>query len=146
MPALRRTRSLQLFWRYHRWLYQASGGRLGARLLGKPVLLLFTTGRKPGLSRTNTLYYLTDAGRYVVIASNAGYAKHPAWYLNLAADPQVRVQVGTDKYAATARTATGEERERLWKAALEFDSSYAEYERQTDREIPVVVLEPQPGG
>jgi deazaflavin-dependent oxidoreductase (nitroreductase family) len=142
MPAVRRSPLLKLLWKVHPWLYQASNGRLGAKLLGNPVLLLTTTGRKSGLERTNTLYYFPDEDRYIVIASNAGYAKHPAWYLNLMAQPLARVQAGRIKVKVTGREAAGEEREALWAKVLAIDSSYAEYQGWTERQIPVVILEP----
>ena len=76
MPAVRCSNALKLFWRLHRWLYQASNGQLGTRIQSDPVLLLTTTGRKSGQERINTLYYLTDEGRFIVIVSNAGHTKH----------------------------------------------------------------------
>ncbi len=142
MPAVRRSPLLKLFWRIHPWLYRSSNGRLGAKMFGNPVLLLTTTGRKTGQERTNTLYYFTDEGRYIVIASNAGYGKHPAWYLNLIALPHARVQAGRTKVEVSGREAAGEERQALWAKALAMDSSYADYQDWTERQIPVVILEP----
>jgi deazaflavin-dependent oxidoreductase (nitroreductase family) len=115
--------------------------------MGNPVLLLTTTGRKTGQERTNTLYYFTDGGRYVVIASNAGHTKHPAWYFNLMAQPQARIQAGRTKVAVTGREAAGGEHEMLWAKALAMDSSYADYQAWTDRQIPIVILDPvrEPG-
>jgi F420H(2)-dependent quinone reductase len=143
MPAARRNFALKLFWRFHRWLYQASGGRLGAKVRGKTVLLLITTGRKSGEPRPSTLYTFQDQGNYVVIASNAGHPSHPAWYLNLRANPEAVVRVGGRESQAIARDATGEERERLWAQTIVWDPDYAEYQQRTDRVIPVVVLEPR---
>ena len=107
-----------------------------------PSLLLTTTGRKSGDKFVFPLFY-GEAGRsYIIVASKGGAPEHPGWYRNLLADPDVEVQVGTKKLKAKARTATGEERARLWKEALEFWPPYADYEKKTDREIPVVVLDP----
>ena len=143
MPAARRNLLLKLFWRFHRSLYRASGGRLGAKVRGKQVLLLITTGRKSGQPRSSTLYTFPDRGNYVVIASNAGHPSHPAWYLNLRADPNAIVHVDGRKFRVAAREAEGEERERLWAQIIEWDPDYAEYQQRTDRLIPVVVLEPR---
>lgn len=142
MSAPRRSSLLKLFWRVHRWVYRKTGGRVGARLLGKPVLLMTTTGRKSGLPREITLYYLGYRDAFVVIASNAGHFKHPAWYLNLQANPEADLQAGRRRLSVRARTAGGDERALLWQRALELDPNYADYEQRTDREIPIVVLEP----
>ncbi|HVC52608.1 MAG TPA: nitroreductase family deazaflavin-dependent oxidoreductase [Stellaceae bacterium] len=108
-----------------------------------PSLLLTTTGRKSGGKYIFPLFYGdTGDGGYIIVASKGGAPKHPQWYLNLVASPEVEVQVGTTKMTARARTATGAERARLWEKALEFWPPYAEYQTKTDREIPVVVLEP----
>jgi len=108
-----------------------------------PSLLLTTTGRKSGEKFIFPLFYgETGTGGYIVVASKGGAPKHPVWYLNLVADPQVEVQVGTRKLKAKARTTTGAERARLWEMALEFWPPYADYAKKTEREIPVVVLEP----
>ena len=108
-----------------------------------PSLLLTTTGRKSGEKFIFPLFYgETGTGGYIVVASKGGAPKHPVWYLNLVADPQVEVQVGTKKLKAKARTTTGAERARLWEMALEFWPPYADYAKKTEREIPVVVLEP----
>jgi deazaflavin-dependent oxidoreductase (nitroreductase family) len=107
-----------------------------------PSLLLTTTGRKSGEQFVFPLFYGEDGGSYFVIASKGGAPKHPVWYLNLVADPNVEVQVGTTKIRARARTATGAERARLWEKSLEFWPPYADYQKKTEREIPVVVLDP----
>jgi proline iminopeptidase len=108
-----------------------------------PSLLLTTTGRKSGERFIFPLFYgETDDGAYFVVASKGGAPQHPSWYRNLLADPQVEVQVGRLKTKARARTATGEERARLWAKALQFWPPYAEYQLKTEREIPVVVLDP----
>src|SRR6185437_14057397 len=107
-----------------------------------PSLLLTTTGRKSGEKFIFPLFYGEDDGRYFVIASKGGAPEHPGWYRNLQANPEVEVQVGTTKQKARARTVTGEERKRRWTKSLDFWPPYAEYQTKTQREIPVVVLEP----
>jgi deazaflavin-dependent oxidoreductase (nitroreductase family) len=127
----------------HRWLYQASAGRIGGRLAGWPVLLLTTTGRRSGRRTTIALNYLQDGDRLVVTASNAGEPAHPSWYLNLRAHPRASVQVGGIQRTVVAADASPEERESLWRAIVAFDRSYAEYQARTSRLIPVVLLRPQ---
>jgi len=107
-----------------------------------PALLLTTTGRKSGDTFIFPLFYGTDGGSYFVVASKGGAPQHPGWYRNILANPDVEVQVGTKKMNARARTTAGEERLRLWKKALEFWPPYADYQLKTEREIPVVVLDP----
>jgi proline iminopeptidase len=109
-----------------------------------PSLLLTTTGRKSGEKFIFPLFYGVENNSYFVIASKGGAPQHPGWYRNILADPEVDLQVGTAKSKARARTATGEERARLWRKALEFWPPYADYQRKTEREIPVVVLDPVP--
>jgi proline iminopeptidase len=131
--------------------YLESGGTEGATYTvdvpgrGKitaPALLLTTTGRKSGNKFIFPLFYGTDGDSYIIVASKGGAPEHPGWYRNLLANPDVEVQVGTKKLKARARTATGDERARLWKKALEFWPPYADYALKTEREIPVVVLDP----
>ncbi|MBV8523954.1 MAG: nitroreductase family deazaflavin-dependent oxidoreductase [Acetobacteraceae bacterium] len=107
-----------------------------------PSLLLTTTGRKSGEKFIFPLFYGKDGKSYIVVASKGGAPEHPGWYRNLLANSDVEIQVGTEKSKARARTATGEERKRLWKKAVEFWPPYADYQKKTEREIPVVVLEP----
>jgi len=107
-----------------------------------PALLLTTTGRKSGDTFIFPLFYGTDGGSYFVVASKGGAPQHPGWYRNILANPDVEVQVGTKKMNARARTTAGEERLRLWKKAIEFWPPYADYQLKTEREIPVVVLDP----
>ena len=144
MPAVRRTRLMELLWKVHPWIYRASRGRILGRMLGMPVLLLTTTGRKSGIDRTTPLMYLSKGERRVVIASYAGEPRHPAWFLNLKTNPRAKIQVRGERFAVIAREAEGEERARLWSEVVESESGYAEYERRTSRRIPVVVLEPAP--
>jgi deazaflavin-dependent oxidoreductase (nitroreductase family) len=107
-----------------------------------PSLLLTTTGRKSGEKFVFPLFYGTTGDSYIVVASKGGAPEHPGWYRNLLAHPEVEVQVGTKKLRARARTATGEERAQLWEKSLEFWPPYADYQLKTEREIPVVVLDP----
>jgi deazaflavin-dependent oxidoreductase (nitroreductase family) len=107
-----------------------------------PILLLTVKGRKSGVLRRTALIYGADGDNYVVVASKGGDPKHPEWYLNLAADPQVEVQVLAEKFTARARTAEGAERERLWADLAKIWPAYDEYAEKTDRQIPIVVLEP----
>jgi deazaflavin-dependent oxidoreductase (nitroreductase family) len=133
--------AFRLFAALHRRAYRATGGRLGGRILGAPVLLLTTTGRRSGRRRTTPLLYLEDRTALVVVASNGGAPTHPAWYLNLEADPDVEVQVGHEHRALRARTADAVERARLWPRAVALYGPYEEYQEKTEREIPVVLLE-----
>jgi deazaflavin-dependent oxidoreductase (nitroreductase family) len=131
----------QLFGAEHVRVYRETGGERGYDWRGAKVLLLTTTGRTSGEERTTPLIHGVDGDRWVIIASKGGAPDHPAWYLNLQADPNVTIQVGPDVIPATARTAEGEERARLWTAMLDEWPAYADYQSSTDREIPVVVLE-----
>ena len=106
-----------------------------------PTLLLTTTGRRSRQPITMPLIYGEADGKYVIVASKGGAPQHPGWYLNLVAQPAVEVQVGADRFRATARTATGEERSRLWQAMAAIYPPYNAYQAKTQREIPVVVLE-----
>ena len=142
MSTMRRNRNIERFWQFHRWLYQASGGRLGAKMMGHQVLLLHTLGRKSGVGRTNALFFFSDDERYVVIASHLGEPKHPAWYHNLMARPETTIQVGTRRLEVRGREAEGEERERIWDMVVAKDERYAEYQALTERKIPVIILEP----
>ena len=107
-----------------------------------PSLMLTTTGRKSGEKFIFPLFYGEVGKGYVIVASKGGAPQHPGWYRNLLANPDVEVQVGTKKLKAKARTATGAERSRLWEQALKFWPPYADYQKKTDRQIPVVVLDP----
>ena len=122
--------------------YRATDGDLGHDWQkGSSVLLLTTTGRKSGEERTTPLIYGTSGDDYVVVASKGGAPEQPDWYLNLSDQPEVQVQVLGDRFTARARTATPEEKPELWKQMVGHWPDYDEYQRSTDREIPVVVLE-----
>jgi len=121
--------------------YIESDGRKGHRWMGVDTLLLTTRGRKSGKLRRTALIYGRDGDRYVVVASKGGVPKHPVWYLNLAANPEVQAQVGADRFSARARTATAEEKPRLWRLMTSIWPDYDRYQERTKREIPVVVLE-----
>jgi proline iminopeptidase len=107
-----------------------------------PSLLLTTAGRKSGERFIFPLFYGRVGDSYFIVASKGGAPEHPGWYRNILANPDVEIQVGTATMRARARTAAGEERARLWEKALEFWPPYSEYQRKTEREIPVVVLDP----
>ncbi|MGB7685762.1 MAG: nitroreductase family deazaflavin-dependent oxidoreductase [Solirubrobacterales bacterium] len=123
-------------------LYRVSGGRILGRVGGAPVLLLTTTGRKSGQERTAPVVYLADGERMIVIGSNAGHARVPAWSLNLKANPDAEVEVGRKKIKVRARVAEGEERAGLWRKANEQYSGFDDYEARTSRDIALFVLEP----
>lgn len=123
--------------------YLETDGEVGYRWRnGAPILILTTKGRRSGEERLKPLIFGEDDGRYVVVASKGGAKRHPDWYLNLRAEPDVHVQVKADRFRARARTAEGDERERLWQRMAEIWPAYDDYRQKTDREIPVVVLEP----
>lgn len=130
-----------LFGKEHVKRYQETDGAEGHDWNGTVTLLLTTVGRKSGQERTTPLIYQENGDDYVVVASKGGAPEHPLWYLNLEANPQVKVQVKGDRFTARARTATAEERPGLWKKMAATWPDYDEYTRKTDREIPVVVLE-----
>ncbi len=126
------------------WVYRASGGRLGGRFLrGAPVMLLTTIGRRSGEPRVAPLIYLLDGESVVTVASKGGSARHPLWYRNLQANPDVEVQIGADKRELRARTASAEEKDRLWPRLTTIYPDYDDYQARTDRDIPVVILEPR---
>lgn len=126
----------------HGWLYRASRGRIGHSTGPVKNLMLTTRGRRSGQPRACPLTYLADGERFVLIASNGGNDRHPAWYWNLRAEPLATIEVGTLRLDVRAEIAAGDERERLWKAAVAMNPQYAMYESITAREIPVVVLSP----
>jgi deazaflavin-dependent oxidoreductase (nitroreductase family) len=132
----------------HVRLYQETDGREGAVVVEngreQEALLLTTTGRRSGEPRTTAVYYGRDGDRLLIVASLAGYDHPPQWYLNLTADPRVKLQVARERFEATARTASAEERPRLWRIMAEVYPTYDAYQAATEREIPVVILERVP--
>jgi deazaflavin-dependent oxidoreductase (nitroreductase family) len=118
-----------------------SGGKDGHLWEGVTTLLLTTTGRRSGQPRTTPLIYGKDGDRYLVVASRGGAPAHPGWYENLAAKPDIQVQVMADRFKARARTASAAERPALWKKMAAIWPPYDEYQAKTAREIPVVIIE-----
>jgi len=125
----------------HARRYIETDGRDGHIFEGVPTLLLTTKGRRSGQARTTPLIYGRSGDRYLVVASRGGAPKHPDWYENLTAQPEVQVQVAADRFKARARTATSAEKPALWKTMAAIWPAYDEYQAKTTREIPVVVLE-----
>jgi deazaflavin-dependent oxidoreductase (nitroreductase family) len=123
-------------------LYESTGGREGAVLEGRPTVILTTRGRRSGKVRKSPLMRVEHDGTYAVVASMGGAPKHPVWYLNLVADPHVTLQDGDKVRDYIARTASPEERREWWPRATEAWPPYDEYQAKTEREIPVVILEP----
>lgn len=124
------------------FLYQRTGGKVGGTMQGLPVLLLTTTGRKTGQQRTTPLGYFERDGGYVIIASNAGFDTHPAWFHNLKSNPHVTLQIQDKQLTALAEPAAPELRQQLWAKLVKLAPGYQAYEKRTTREIPVVVLRP----
>lgn len=122
--------------------YRETGGETGYIWNNATTLLLTTKGRQSGEDKTVPLIFIADGDNYVIIASLGGAPKHPAWYLNLEAEPRVTLQVKDKVFEAVARTAPSPERERLWAKALAAWPQYDDYQAKTSRQIPVVVLEP----
>jgi deazaflavin-dependent oxidoreductase (nitroreductase family) len=114
-------------------------------MASRPLLLLTTRGAKSGQPRTTPMMYIRDGDRLLVIASNLGAPKHPDWYRNLAANPDVTVEVGAETYSARADVLEGSQRERIWAGILERYPFFAEHQAQTTRQIPVVALRPSEG-
>ncbi|EHI12092.1 nitroreductase family deazaflavin-dependent oxidoreductase [Mycolicibacterium thermoresistibile] len=129
--------------RLNTWAYRASGGRLGGTMFRAPVALLTTTGRKTGQPRVSPLLYLRDGERIIVAASRGGSDKNPMWYLNLKANPEVSVQIRREVLELTARDATEAERARYWPQLVAMYPTFEDYQRWTDRVIPLVVCEPR---
>ncbi len=141
--AITRNTWVELFWFWHKRLYRWSNGRIGGRAANLPVLLLETVGRKSGAPRTNALTYLPWEESFVVIASVLGEPRHPGWYFNLHARPEITVQVGARRIAVRARDAEGAEREEIWSKLVAESPDYEQYRERTGRRIPVVVLTPR---
>jgi len=123
--------------------YEETDGRVGHDWNGASCLVLTTIGRRSGTERRVPLIYGRDADRYLVVASMGGAPRHPAWYLNLADQPDVEIQVRGERLAVRARTASDDEKPRLWKIMTEPWPNYDAYQERTERNIPLVVLEPR---
>jgi deazaflavin-dependent oxidoreductase (nitroreductase family) len=121
--------------------YVETDGRRGHRWSGVNTLLLTTRGRRSGKLRRTALIYGRDGERFLVVASQGGARKHPSWYLNLVQNPEVHVQVGAEKFAARARSATPKEKPRLWRIMTSVWPEYGRYQARTTRDIPLVILE-----
>ena len=131
--------------RVHEKIYKGTDGRLGHNMIGVPTLLLRSTGRRSGMTRTNALVYARDGDDYLVVASNGGADKPPAWLHNVRAHPDVEVQVGRDRRKGSARILepSDPDYERLWKVVNDNNRDrYYAYQKQTDRPIPIVAVKP----
>jgi deazaflavin-dependent oxidoreductase (nitroreductase family) len=126
--------------RVHTWLYRATGGRVGHTAGHIKNLLLTTRGRRSGEHRTVALAYFVDGDHWILVASNGGADRHPAWWLNLRDDPDATIEVGRERIPVVGHAAHGEERARLWPLLTRYNPPYASYEKITARRIPVVVL------
>jgi deazaflavin-dependent oxidoreductase (nitroreductase family) len=130
-----------LFGDEHVRVYKETGGERGYNWRGTEILLLETEGRKSGEPRITPLIQREVDGNWVLVASKGGYPEHPAWFKNLTAKPEAEIQVKADRVPVRAREAEGEERDRLWKKMTEVWPAYDDYQKRTDRRIPIVVLE-----
>lgn len=131
--------------RVHDTVYRGTNGWIGHRLMGLPSLLLHTVGAKTGKARTSTLTYARDGDDYLVVASNGGAPRSPAWYHNLKAHPDVEINVGPRRFAVTAQPVLpgDPDRERLWNIVTKYNKAYPNYQKRTSRPIPVVRLTPK---
>ena len=130
----------------HTAVYRATRGLVGQHVPGAPpMLLLDHVGARSGKVRTTPLAYLRDGENVVLVASKGGHPRNPAWFHNLMANPETTIQVGSERRAVRARVAEGEERERLWVEVVDLYGGYRDYQERTDRQIPLVVLEPRGG-
>jgi len=125
--------------------FRANGGKVGGMWEGRPLLLLTTTGAKSGQRHTTPAMYLRDSDRLLIFATKGGAPSHPDWYHNLAAHPQVTVEVGNETYEATATVLKGEERDRLYTRQAELYPQFGDYQKRTSRKIPVIALERRKG-
>jgi deazaflavin-dependent oxidoreductase (nitroreductase family) len=122
--------------------FRENKGKVGGPFEGQPLLLLHTTGARTGQHRVNPVAYQEVNGGYAVFASRGGAPVNPDWYHNLLASPRVRAEIGTETREFTARVAQGQERDRIWEEQKRVSPGFAEYERKTTRQIPVIILEP----
>ena len=142
-PSLTRLPGITRASRLHAWIHAKTRGRIGGRLLGADVLTLLTTGRRSGEPRESPVFFIKDAENYVVVASNAGSPRPPAWWLNLQADQDAQARVGRTLHRVRARLATDSEADRLWPRFVAMYSGYDYYRSIATRTLPVVVLEPR---
>jgi len=140
-PRTREEMDLTLFGESHVRAYRETNGEQGYIWNDAPTLLLTTKGRTSGQLRTLPLIFVKDGETLAIVASKGGAPEHPDWYQNLVAEPRVQVQVKGDVFDAVARTATPEERARLWPKAVKAWPQYEDYQKATSREIPIVMLE-----
>jgi F420H(2)-dependent quinone reductase len=127
------------------FLYKLTGGKIGGKMWGAPVLLLTTIGRKSGKQRTTPVLFLKDGNRIALVASNGGRDRDPSWWNNLRHNPMAEVQIKRENWTARAEKASSFEKPRLWSMLTKMYPSYNEYQRKTKREIPVIVLTPSQG-
>jgi deazaflavin-dependent oxidoreductase (nitroreductase family) len=120
--------------------FRKNHGRVGGQFEGAPLLILHTVGAKSGQPRTNIMMYLEDGDRYLIFASNAGGDSHPAWYHNVSATPEVRIEVGDDAFDAVATELEGSERDEKYAEQARRYPGFGEYQQQTSRTIPVVAV------
>ena len=125
--------------------FRTNRGKSGGPFDGRPLLLLTTTGARSGQPRTTPMMYIPDGDRLLVFATKGGAPSHPDWYHNLAAHPEVTVEVGNETYEATAKVLTGEERSRLYARQAELYPQFGDYQKRTTRKIPVIALERRKG-
>lgn len=136
--------AIKVMSRLNTWLYRGTGGKLGAKwMYGAPIMLLTTVGRKSGRRFTTPLLYLRDGDNVVCVASKGGMDHHPLWYRNLQANPEVEVQIGTERRAMRARTAADTEKAAVWPRLAAMYPDFDDYQARTQRNIPVVILAPQ---
>jgi deazaflavin-dependent oxidoreductase (nitroreductase family) len=128
----------------HVHVYRISGGRIAGNFRGARVLLLTTIGRKTGKRRTTPLFHIEDGQNKAVVASNGGRDKDPSWWANLKTNPEAEIQIGAEAKKVRARKASAEEKKRLWPLFTKVYPTYDDYQRKTNREIPVAILEPIP--
>ena len=133
---------IKIFIQLHTFFYKLTGGKFGSEMGKNKILLLTIKGRKSGLERTTPLVYMDHEDGYLIIASNGGQAKHPDWYINLKSDPQVSLQIKDQTFNAQAQVLNGETRTPIWERIVAEAPQYGEYEKRTDRLIPVVWLRP----
>ncbi len=131
-----------LFGDEHVRRYEETDGEVGYMWNGAPIAILTTTGRVTGKERKHALIFGRDGEDVLLVASKGGAPDHPHWYENLAADPKVKIQIKGDRYDGIARTASAEEKARLWPIMTEHWTHYDEYQERTDRDIPLVIVEP----